>query len=95
MKSTRRSKATRIITQDLTVDEFGELPPRKREAKKAAEKLGYTLGRWHKRPNDPWGRWNAFCTTCNLLVVVAVEVLNDLASHTYGGALTVKCRERR
>lgn len=76
------------------VDDFGELSERKRKARRAAERLGHSLRTWHRRPNDPAGRWNAFCERCNLLAVVCVEAPEGL-SMTYGSALRETCRPRR
>ena len=74
------------LTQQPAVDEFGELPARKR-----AVALGHDLGEWHRRPNDPYGRWNAFCRTCNMIAVVAVEAPDYFAEPVYGYALIKKC----
>lgn len=86
--------ASRYIMQDLSVDEFRELPARKRDARRTAEKLGHDLGAWHRRPNDPYGRWNAFCHTCNMIAIVAVEVPDCLAEPIYGHAVVRKCVAR-
>ncbi len=57
--------------------------------------LGHDLGKWHRRPNDPYGRWNAFCHTCNLIAVAAVEAPDYLSDPVYGHALTRRCEARR
>ena len=84
-----------VVTQHLSVDEFGELPARKREARRRAEGLGHDLGAWHRRRNDPYRRWNAFYQTCNLIAVVCVEAPDYLAEPVYGHALTRSCAPRR
>lgn len=86
---------SRTITQHLNVDEFRELPERKRQTRKEAEALGHDLGTWHRRPNDVYGRWNAYCQKCNLLAVVAVESPEFVAKLAYGGALITKCNGGR
>lgn len=80
----------RVITQDYAVDGFGELPARKRKASAQARKLGHQLLGWHRRPNDPAGRWNAFCASCNRLVIVVTEPQPGLPD-IYGKALTDDC----
>ncbi len=80
------------VVQHLAVDDFDELAARKRETRARAEALGHALGYWHRRPNDPYGRWNAFCLTCNRAAVVAVEASDLCAELVYGHALTQSCR---
>lgn len=82
--------ADRTISQHLSVDEFGELRGRKRDARAKATKKGHVLMSWHKRPNDPAGRWNAFCDRCNRVVVVATEPPVGL-DVIYGTAITETC----
>lgn len=93
-RSVLQQVKSRTVVQHLAMDDFAELPARKRDAKKRAEVLGHDLGAWHRRKNDPYGRWNAFCRTCNLIAVVAVEAPDYLAEPTYGHALVQKCRVR-
>lgn len=81
----------RSVTQVLAVDDFGELPARKREAAAQAKRNGHTLGSWHRRPNDPYGRFNSFCRNCGRIVVVATEPPDQLAEAIYGHALTQGC----
>jgi hypothetical protein len=81
----------RSIVQDYAaIDQFGELGTRKREAAATARRLGHDLLPWHERPNDPAGRWNAFCTVCNKAVVVCTEAPQGLP-WVYGHALTDEC----
>lgn len=90
-KSLRLSEKPRRVVQDYAIDEFGELASRKRSAAATARKLGHDLMPWHERPNDPAGRWNAFCHTCNRAVVVCTEAPEGLPD-VYGHALTDECR---
>lgn len=78
------------IVQDYAIDQFGELAGRKKAAAEQARKLGHDLLPWHERPNDPAGRWNAFCHTCNKAVVVCTEAPSGIPD-VYGPALTVEC----
>ena len=80
----------RRIVQDLAVDEFGELPARKRRAATEARHRGHDLLPWRKRHNDPAGRWNAYCATCNKLAVVCTETPETLPD-IYGDALREDC----
>lgn len=85
-----RKKAPRAIYQALAVDEFGELAGRKRDALAQARKLNHSMAPWHRRPNDPSGRWNSYCTTCNQVVTVCTETPEYLTD-IYGGATTTTC----
>ena len=89
------SDKSRVIVQHLAIDQFGELPARKRAAKAEATKQGHKLSGWYRRPNDEHGRWNAFCERdgCTALVVVATEPPAGVP-FTYGPALTTKCTGR-
>jgi hypothetical protein len=80
----------RRLVQDLAVDEFGELRGRKRSAAHTARQRGHDLTGWRRRTNDPFGRWNAFCATCNRVAVVCTETPSTLTD-TYGSALTEDC----
>ena len=84
----------KIIVQDVAaIDQFGELPARKRTAAAQARKLGHDLRPWGRRSNDPAGRWNAYCFDCNKLVVVCTETpvgFEDI----YGKAYTESCTPR-
>lgn len=97
MKKTSRGLlavgAREFITQthQVAVDDFNEVPGRKREALQRAARNGHEMGPWHRRPNDPYGRWNAFCRQCNRLAVVATEPPDYLAEPVYGHALTTRC----
>lgn len=82
----------RTVQQRPSVDDFRELPQRKRDARACAIELGHDLGAWHRRKNDPYGRWNAFCRSCNMIAVVAVEAPDYLADPCYGHALTKECK---
>jgi hypothetical protein len=95
----RRSRRTLIgdvatkprrILQDLAVDDFGELPARKRTAAAEARHRGHDLTGWRRRVNDPAGRWNAFCATCNRVAVVCTETPDGLID-IYGTALKEDC----
>jgi hypothetical protein len=80
-----------VIKQDYAaIDQFGELSVRKREAAEIARRLGHDLLPWHQRANDPAGRWNAFCASCNRLAVVCTEAPEDFPD-IYGKALTQDC----
>lgn len=83
-------KPRRIVQDYAAIDQFGELATRKRDAAATARKLGHDLLPWHERPNDPAGRWNAFCATCNKAVVVCTEAPEHLPD-VYGPALTAEC----
>jgi hypothetical protein len=74
------------------VDEFGEVPARKRRARALAAAHGHQLGSWHRRKNDPAGRHNAFCFRCGRLAVVATDGAADLVSDIYGNALSDPCQ---
>ena len=80
----------RNITQDYAVDQFGELPSRKRAAGIRARQLGHDMGGWRRRSNDPAGRWNSFCATCNQPMVVCTETPAGFTD-AYGPALTNEC----
>lgn len=82
----------RIISQDYAaIDQFQELPARKRQAEKMARRLGHDLDAWHRRSNDEAGRWNAFCLACNLAVVVCTEPPEGFPT-IYGKAYTDECQ---
>jgi hypothetical protein len=91
-KSLRVAKA-KVYTQHYeAVDQFGELAGRKRDAATRARALGHDLIPWHQRPNDPAGRWNAYCATCNSAVVVCTET-PDGFEDIYGPAVMKDCAE--
>jgi len=92
-KSLLLSKAAprQIVQLHAAIDDFGELPGRKREASATARKLGHDLDGWHRRSNDPAGRWNAFCTVGNAAAVVCTETPEGFRD-VYGPALTLECR---
>lgn len=79
------------VRQDLAVDDFQEVPARKKVAVQRATAYGHTLRPWHKRQNDPYGRWNAYCLTCNALVVVCTETPEGFPGPIYGQAATESC----
>lgn len=85
----------RRVTQELAaVDNFSELPGRKRGAEQTARNLGHQMGPWHKRANDPYGRQNSFCLDCNAPMVVCVEVPPlGSGAFVYGPALRRRCGE--
>ena len=80
----------RNIVQDYAIDQFGELAGRKRDAAKRARDLGHDLLPWHERPNDPAGRWNGFCVSCNRAVVVCTEAPSGFPD-IYGPAIKDEC----
>jgi hypothetical protein len=82
----------RVIVQDYAaIDNFGELPARKRQAETVARRLGHDLDAWHRRACDEAGRWNAFCHSCNKAVVVCTEA-PDGFQDIYGPAYTEECQ---
>lgn len=106
LKTPRKAKVSRslltaaraprkvVIQEYAAIDQFGELPARKRAAAATARRLGHDLTAWHQRSNDPAGRWNAFCATCNKAVVVCTET-PDGFQDVYGPAYTDDCRVSR
>jgi hypothetical protein len=82
--------APRVIVEDYTIDQFAELPERKRQAASMARRLGHDLDSWHRRSNDPAGRWNAHCRCCNKAVVVCTETPEGF-DPIYGPAYTQPC----
>jgi hypothetical protein len=81
----------KIVVQDVAaIDQFGDVPTRKRAASAEARKHGHDLRGWVKRSNDPAGRWNAFCVTCNKAVVVCTETPEGFTD-IYGPAYTEEC----
>lgn len=89
-KSLRLSEKPRRIVQEYATDQFGELAGRKRQAMEQARKRGHDMAGWHQRPNDPAGRWNSFCLTCNKAAVVCTEAPAGIPD-VYGHALTDEC----
>lgn len=89
-----RAKPRVVRAPRPAVDDFGELAERKRLARRTAERLGHSLRTWHRRPNDPEGRWNAFCERCNRLAVTCVEAPEGFPSASYGSALRETCKRR-
>lgn len=87
----RTVKPRTLVGPAAPIDDFGELPERKRTARTQAGRLGHDLGSWHRRPNDPAGRFNAFCRTCNRGVIVCTEAPEGLRD-VYGRALEETCR---
>lgn len=88
--SISKDKPKRIIQDYAAIDQFGELPQRKRDAARTARHLGHDMGPWHKRPNDTAGRQNAFCLTCNRPMVVCTEPPEGFPA-SYGSALSEEC----
>ena len=86
----RQGQASRHLEEYAAIDQFGDLPARKRQASIQARKLGHDLLPWHERPNDPAGRYNAFCASCNRLVVVCTETPEGFTD-IYGKALIEDC----
>lgn len=82
------------VTQHYAIDDFNELAGRKRQAEKGARQFNHDMSGWHKRPNDPHGRHNAFCLACGALMVVAVDPPVGVA-HVYGRALEERCKGYR
>jgi hypothetical protein len=81
----------RIIVQRYNaIDHFGDLSARKKAAAAAARKLGHDMRSWVRRSNDPAGRWNSFCVTCNKLAVVCTEAPEGF-EEMYGTALKEGC----
>jgi len=91
-KSTLLAKPKKkyVVQHYEAIDQFGELAERKRSAATRARALGHDLIPWHQRPNDPAGRWNAFCFSCNAAVVVCTEA-PDGFDDIYGPAITKDC----
>jgi hypothetical protein len=89
-KNIVKAKRKIIVEHYEAIDQFGELPERKRDAEKAAFKHGHDLAGWHERPNDPAGRWNNFCLACNQAVVVCTEAPEGFPQ-IYGPAYTKEC----
>jgi hypothetical protein len=88
-----RTPAKRVVIQEYAaIDQFGELPARKKAAAQIARGLGHDLMPWHKRTNDPAGRWNAYCMDCNRAAVVCTEAPLGF-SESYGPALTEVCKK--
>lgn len=87
----RASKPRRIVQDYAAIDQFGELAERKRQAAARARAFGHDMAGWHQRPNDPAGRWNSFCHTCNKAAVVCTEAPEGIPD-IYGHALTDQCR---
>lgn len=79
------------IVQDYAIDQFGELPARKRAADEKARRHGHMMGGWRRRANDPAGRWNNYCATCNRVAVVCTETPSGF-DDIYGAALTTECQ---
>jgi hypothetical protein len=88
--SISRDKPRRILQDIAAIDQFGELAGRKKGAAKTARELGHDLGAWHKRKQDPAGRVNAFCVTCNRPAVVCTEPPEGFPA-VYGKALSERC----
>lgn len=84
----------RRVYQVLAVDEFGEVGERKRFAERLARRFGHQLTSWHRRPNDPAGRWNSYCADCNGMAVVVTEARHG-EPDLYGSATTTDCNEVR
>jgi len=86
-----RTPAKKVVIQEYAaIDQFGELPARKKAAAKRAFDLGHDLMPWHRRTNDPAGRFNAFCVSCNRAAVVCTEAPEGIPE-SYGPALTESC----
>jgi hypothetical protein len=66
------------------------LPAATTEAVERAQTNGHALGKWARRTNDPYGRWNAYCARCNRLAVVGETAAPNLGT-VYGEALTQPC----
>lgn len=90
-----KTKPRRVVQDLAAIDQFGELASRKREAVRIAHAHGHQLGSWHRRPNDPAGRFNAYCTDCNAPAVVCTEVPDGIEANIYGHALMIDCRVRQ
>jgi hypothetical protein len=84
----------RTFTEHIAVDEFGEMPARKRSARTLAATLGHTLGPWHHRTNDAAGRQHAYCTRCNAMAVVAPELAPGVEEFIYGHAVDRRCEKQ-
>lgn len=88
-----KAKPRNVVQHYAAIDEFGELPTRKREALLSARKFGHELGSWCARSNDPSGRWNAYCDLCNAIAVVCTEEPDDIPSMVYGTAFKTACKD--
>lgn len=87
----RRPKQPRAQRQLLDLIDRRKLELSKLIALERANTLGHVLGAWHRRPNDPLGRTNAFCQACNMIAVAGIEPLDPLAETVYGHAVTRWC----
>ncbi len=79
-----------IVERYAAIDQFGELSQRKKEAFTKARQLGHDMLPWHQRKNDPAGRWNSFCHSCNMAVAVCTEAPEGMPD-TYGPAILKEC----
>lgn len=89
--SISKDKPRRVYQDVAAIDQFGELAARKRTASASAHALGHQLSAWHKRSNDVYGRFNAFCVDCNAPVIIATERPPTIDADTYGKAVTERC----
>lgn len=64
MSATAEPKSERRAARSVT------LAQRHVEARERAARLGHSLRPWSRRPNDAYGRWNAFWQHCGKLAVV-------------------------
>ena len=99
IKARRRSvmlskEKPRQIVQDYAIDQFGELPARKRTADERARRNGHMMMGWRRRANDPAGRWNNYCQSCNKVAVVCTETPEGFTD-IYGDAVTAECQSCR
>lgn len=95
LATSRAAERHAIIKQDFAaIDQFGELPSRKRDAMRVAHdaRHAHNMTPWHERKNDPFGRWNSYCRDCNRAMVVCTEPVPGF-DLTYGPALLVACVE--
>lgn len=90
-RRTKRPHAQRKLLERI---DSRKLALNKLIAQQRALALGHTLGIWHRRPNDPQERCNAFCQTCNMIAVAGVEAHDPIAEPVYGHALTRPCTSK-
>lgn len=91
LSTARRADTHTAIVESRVVDDYGEMPARKREAAAAARAHGHEMGVW-KRRNDAYGRQDSWCRICGAIMTVCVEAPAAYSlPFVYGKALTDSC----
>jgi hypothetical protein len=54
---------------------------------------GHQMTGWCRRKNDVAGRWNSYCTDCNMAAVACTEAPTGLPD-VYGPAIDKDCEGR-